>query len=158
MPCSLAHLRGRRHWPAQDPRPDQLLTKSSPPGTSRGPYRALVPTAGPTRASRVLARPAFPGPKPGRPAGSRTQQGNEEIAMEHAHDTVVHTHNHAHMVHYLRHGSQWEHMASTHSHEHNHPSLEHDHDPPVKAQAQHLPPPHTHNHTPPPPRQPPDLP
>ena len=62
MPCSPAHLRGRRHRPAQDPRPDQLLTKSSPPDTGRGRYRAPVPTAGPTRASRVLARPALPGP------------------------------------------------------------------------------------------------
>ena len=40
--------------------------------------------------------------------------------MKHTRDAIVHTHEHAHIVHYLRHGTQWEHMAATHSHEHNH--------------------------------------
>ncbi len=50
------------------------------------------------------------------------------------------------MVHYLRHGSQWEHMAATHSHEHNHPALEHDHEPHVNAEAEYLRQAHTHDH------------
>ena len=40
-------------------------------------------------------------------------------------------------MHYLRHGTQWEHMAATHSHEHNHPAVEHDHEPHLNADAQH---------------------
>ena len=31
--------------------------------------------------------------------------------MRHIHDAVIHTHEHAHVVHYLRHGTEWEHMA-----------------------------------------------
>jgi len=66
--------------------------------------------------------------------------------MEHTHDAIVHAHEHAHMVHYLRHGTQWEHMAATHSREHNHPALEHDHEPHVDAEAEHIRQAHIHDH------------
>src|SRR5258708_2271293 len=46
------------------PRPDQLLPKSSPDDKCQGPYRALVPTVGPTRACPILTSPAFPHPSP----------------------------------------------------------------------------------------------
>jgi hypothetical protein len=58
--------------------------------------------------------------------------------MKHTHDAVVHTHEHAYVVHYLRHGTEWDHMAATHSHEHNHAAVEHDHEPHVNAEAEHL--------------------
>ena len=66
--------------------------------------------------------------------------------MQHTHDAVVHTHEHAHVVHYLRHGTQWEHMAATHSHEHSHPALDHDHEPHVNAGEEHLRQAHIHDH------------
>ena len=66
--------------------------------------------------------------------------------MKHTHDAIVHAHEHSHVVHYLRHGTQWEHMAATHSHEHNHPALEHDHEPHGNAEAEHLRQAHIHDH------------
>lgn len=49
-------------------------------------------------------------------------------------------------MHYLRHGTQWEHMTATHLHEHNHPAVEHDHEPHVNADAEHLRQAHSHDH------------
>ena len=76
----------------------------------------------------------------------RTQHGTEGKTMKHTHDAIVHAHEHAHVVHYLRHGTRWEHMAATHSHEHNHPAVEHDHEPHVSAEAEHLRQAHDHDH------------
>lgn len=64
----------------------------------------------------------------------------------HRHDAVVHGHEHAHIVHYLRHGSDWDHMAATHTHEHNHPAVEHDHAPHEDPETEHLREGHVHDH------------
>lgn len=64
----------------------------------------------------------------------------------HRHEAVVHGHPHTHMVHYQRHGAEWEHMAATHQHEHNHPAVEHDHAPHEDEEQEHLREAHIHDH------------
>ena len=37
----------------------------------------------------------------------------ERTTVKHTHDAIVHAHEHARVMHYVRNGAQWEHLAAT---------------------------------------------
>jgi hypothetical protein len=66
--------------------------------------------------------------------------------QHHTHDAIVHDHRHFHVTHYLRRGTEWNHLMSTHDHEHNHAPVDHVHIPHEDVKKEHRREAHVHDH------------
>src|SRR5688572_26222027 len=67
--------------------------------------------------------------------------------VEHAHETLVHSHRHHHVTHnWDRVAGTFEHLSSEHEHEHDHPAVTHSHVPHQNFEDEHQGEAHVHDH------------